>query len=443
MFSSQELLRQLLPCMDAPTWWLGLSGGMDSMLLLDALTELRDNHSLPTLKALHVHHGLHADADLWVEHCMQQCRVRGVELLVERVQLSQGASIEAQARDARYQAFAAHMGSGDCLLLAHHRDDQIETLLFRMLRGTGLRGLAAMPQQRVLGVGTLVRPLLHWSRADLQAAAQQRGLQWVEDPANLDPRFARTQLRHEVVPLLRQAWAGADTALLRLAEHAAEANELLDELAESDLQSLQSFDADPWLADLPALQLTALQGLSSPRQRNLLRYWLRHQHCQAPDQRHLASLLQQLNAADDRQALWQLADARLHTGKGCLWLLPPNGLPAGSEQPLPDTATLALSAGNGLLEQRCAQGRLPWSGDWQIRYRRGGEVVRLPGRPAKDLKQLFQEAGIPAWLRPAMPLIYCDGQLVSVGGRWHDQAFATAIAASEWSLQWRPWAAGK
>jgi len=285
--------------------------------------------------------------------------------------------------------------------------------------------------------------LLCWSRADLQAAAQQRGLQWIEDPANLDPRFARTRLRHEVVPLLRQAWPGADTALLRLAEHAAEANELLDELADSDLQSLQSFDLDPWLADLPALQLNALQSLSSARQRNLLRYWLRHQHCQAPDQRHLASLLQQLNVADDRQALWQLADARLHTGNGRLWLLPPDGLPAGSEQPLPNMAAVALSAGNGLLEQHCAHGHLPWSGDWQIRYRRGGEVVRLPGRPAKDLKQLFQEARIPAWLRPATPLIYCDGELVSVGGRWHDQAFAAAIAASGWSLRWQPWGSEK
>src|SRR5690606_29578700 len=261
--------------MDAPVCWLGLSGGLDSMVLLDAMVQLHQSHSLPPLKAIHVHHGLHAEADQWAEHCARECAARGVELHVERVCLGSAGSIEELARDARYSVFERLMGRDDCLLLAHHRDDQLETLLFRVLRGTGLRGLAGMPRSRGLGAGQLLRPLLSWERRELYDWASEQQLSWIEDPANADPRYARTALRHSLLPDLRRQWPAMPEHLLRLAEHAEEANQLLDERASEDLQLAQGMLTDIWLTAWPSLDVAAVAALTPARQKNLLRYWLR------------------------------------------------------------------------------------------------------------------------------------------------------------------------
>ena len=151
--SPQGLLTQLTRCMDAPAWWLGLSGGLDSMVLLELLSQARQLSDIPPLHAIHVHHGLNAEADAWAAHCQRACDARGVPLTIVRVQVGQGASIEEAARDARYAAFAEVLAPGAELLLAHHRDDQLETLMFRLMRGTGVRGLIGMPARRALGAG--------------------------------------------------------------------------------------------------------------------------------------------------------------------------------------------------------------------------------------------------------------------------------------------------
>src|SRR5690606_10484398 len=177
-------LEHLAPCLAAPALCLGLSGGLDSMVLLHAVTELRRHSPLPPLKAIHVHHGIHPDADRWVEHCQRECAARQVDLVVHRVTLPSGGNVEELARDARYGVFEQQLGAGDWLLLAHHADDQLETLLFRLMRGTGVRGLAGMPRSRALGQGRLLRPLLDWTRAQLADWAAAQGLAWIEDPAN-------------------------------------------------------------------------------------------------------------------------------------------------------------------------------------------------------------------------------------------------------------------
>ncbi|MEB3733466.1 tRNA lysidine(34) synthetase TilS [Halopseudomonas pachastrellae] len=176
--------------MGAPAWWLGLSGGLDSMVLLELMSQARQLSDIPPLHAIHVHHGLHPEADAWAAHCQRACDVRGVPLTVVRVQVVQGGSVEEAARDARYAAFADMLAPGAELLLAHHRDDQLETLMFRLMRGTGVRGLSGMPARRALGAGWLSRPLLDWRRSELEAWARQQGLDWIEDPANADERFA-------------------------------------------------------------------------------------------------------------------------------------------------------------------------------------------------------------------------------------------------------------
>ena len=438
MLTLQGVLEQLAPCMDAPACWLGLSGGLDSMVLLDAMTQLRQHHPLPPLKAIHVHHGLHPDADRWTEHCQRECAARDIELHIARVQLPPGGNIEELARDARYGVFARKLEPGHWILLAHHADDQLETLLFRLMRGTGVRGMAGMPVSRALGQGRLLRPLLSWTRQHLASWAQARHVSWIEDPANADPRYARTALRHELVPYLREHWHSLPDNLLRLGQHAGEANQLLDERASDDLQGVAAPVADAWLAGWPSLALDALTRLSPARQKNLLRYWLQQQGMRLPDQRHLHTLLEQLTAATDSQPAVRIGSAQLYRSSGRLWLLPATGVPAGRAQPLPVLADSHLIAGNGRVRFSAAGNIAHRAGTWRIAYRQGGEQIKLPGRPTQSLKKLFQQAAIPAWLRPAIPLLYCDDQLVSVAGRWTEEAMLVGAEQVGFSLLWEP-----
>lgn len=437
MLDLQDVLGQLAPCMDAPACWLGLSGGMDSMVLLEAMTQLRRRYTLPPLKAIHVHHGLHPDADRWTEHCQRECTERSIELHIQRVHLPAGGNIEELARDARYAVFESKLGPKDWLLLAHHADDQLETLLFRLVRGTGIRGLMGMPTSRPLGQGSLLRPLLGWTHEQLVGWAKQQQLNWVEDPANDDPRYTRTALRHELLPHLRQHWPSLPDSLLRLAEHAAEANELLDERARKDLQSASTPPADDWLCYWPSLALSQVTMLSPARQKNVLRYWLHQQGIRLPDQRHLQSLLTQLLAAEDSQPVLQIDGAQLYRSSGRLWLLS-TSMPAGVGQPLESISDTCLQAGNGWLRVGSTGVIAHRNGDWRIDYRRGGEQIKLPGRPPQSLKNLFQEAGIPAWLRPAVPLLYCDDRLVSIAGRWNAESMLAGVGKTGFSVLWEP-----
>ena len=438
MVTLQGVLEQLAPCMDAPVCWLGLSGGLDSMVLLEAMTQLRRHHPLPTLRAIHVHHGLHPDADRWTEHCQRECAARDIELHIQRVQLHPGGNIEELARDARYAVFEQKLEPGHWLLLAHHADDQLETLLFRLMRGTGVRGMAGMPVRRRVGQGSLLRPLLGWTREQLAAWATGQRLNWIEDPANADPRYARTALRHELVPYLRQHWSSLPENLLRLAEHASEANQLLDERALDDLRVAATPVADDWLDCWPSLALESLISLSPARQKNLLRYWLHQQDIRLPDQRHLQSLVEQLIAAEDSQPALQIGSAQLYRSSGRLWLLPAAGVPAGIEQSLSALDEVCLLAGNGRVRFSAVGGIAYGDGNWRIAYRRGGEQIKLPGRPTQSLKKLFQEAAIPAWLRPAIPLLYCNDQLVSVAGRWNSEVMLAGAGQVGFSMHWEP-----
>ncbi len=200
---SAKLLHALAPWRKAPAWHIAFSGGLDSTVLLHLLASAE---ALPPLSAVHVHHGLQSAADTWPSHCQSICDRLGVPLRVMRVQVQPGASLERAARDARYRAFTEVIGAGEVLLTGQHRDDQAETLLFRLLRGAGVRGAAAMPVHRPLAGGHLVRPLLDVSRTELVAYADEHQLKWIEDPSNADMQFSRNYLRHRVIPTLTERW---------------------------------------------------------------------------------------------------------------------------------------------------------------------------------------------------------------------------------------------
>ncbi|MBX9912298.1 MAG: tRNA lysidine(34) synthetase TilS [Pseudomonadaceae bacterium] len=423
-----QLLLALSAWRNAPGWTVAFSGGLDSTVLLHLLAGLARREPLPPLRAMHIQHGLQVAAEAWPAHCQQVCDELGVPLLQREVQVLPGASLEQAARDARYASFVELLGADEVLLTAQHRDDQAETLLFRLLRGAGARGLAAMPASRPLGAGQLVRPLLAVSRAQLEAYASEHGLAWVEDPSNRDERFSRNFLRQQVLPLLTQRWSQALASMARSAAHLSEVQSLLDELAQADLAAIER---DSRFAELPlpSLALAPLLGLSAARQRNLLRYWLAPL-TPLPDSDHWAGWTSLASAAVDAAPIWRLASGELHRADGRLWWLSGVYL-----QALPAIA-LPLSADNTLIlpgnGQVCLRGAVP-AGVFQVRYRQGSEQLHLPQRGRRDLKRLFNEAGVPGFLRSRWPLLYQGEQLLAVA----NLPQMSVAAPDTWQFVWQ------
>jgi tRNA(Ile)-lysidine synthase len=414
------LLKQLAPWRNATAWRIAFSGGLDSTVLLHLLVHLAKTESLPALSAIHVHHGLQAVADAWPAHCQLVCDALGVPLQVVRVQVQPGASLERAARDARYAAFIESTQANEVLMTAQHRDDQAETLLFRLLRGAGVRGLSGMPRQRPLGKGLLLRPLLDVTRAELEAYAAEHRLSWIEDPSNEDRQFSRNYLRHQVCPGLTMA---------RSAAHLSEAQGLLDELAQIDLAGASTATDFDWLG-LPSLELGALATLSAARQRNALSHWL-EPLTRLPDSDHWSGWENLRDATGDACPIWRLTDGELHRAGGRIWWLSGswlrtspavgNWLDPSLSLELPDNGVLTLI------------GQIP-DGLLHIRYREGGEVMNLPGRGHRDLKRLLNESGVPGFVRGRLPLLYRDEQLLAVANlRGLDGS-----AKDRWNLHWQP-----
>lgn len=439
---------------------VAFSGGRDSLVLLDALHRL----ALPNaLSALHVNHGLSPHAADWARFCADFCAARGIPLqLVELPPIVvAGEGFEAAARRQRYAAFA--QCAADWLALAHHRDDQAETLLLRLLRGAGVAGAAAMPAERALhgepavagataaGLrcatvapaaggpsGTrpprLIRPLLDLPRATLTAYAVHRGLRWIEDESNADCRHRRNFLRQRILPPLAAVFPGADAALARAAGHFAEAATLLDDLAALDRQRLA-----PAHGRLP---LAALLTLPAARARNLLRHELKNAAMPLPETRWLEEALRQLaTAAGGGETCIDWAAGSLRVFRGELYVLPP--LPAPSAAfawPLATECELdwsgarlcvRASVGAGISRARLSAGGL------QFAPRRGGERLQPdPRRPRRSLKKLLHERALPPWQRERLPLLWCGNELVWVAGIGVDAAFACADGEAGVHLVW-------
>jgi tRNA(Ile)-lysidine synthase len=426
---SARLLLNLAPWRNARAWHIAFSGGLDSTVLLHLLARLAKTESLPALSAIHVHHGLQAVADAWPEHCRSICDALGVPLQVVRVQVQPGASLERAARDARYGAFIEATQANEVLLTAQHRDDQAETLLFRLLRGAGVRGLSGIPRQRPLGKGCLLRPLLDATRAELEAYAAEHQLSWIEDPSNQDRQFSRNYLRHQVFPALTMRWPQALATMARSAAHLSEAQALLDDLAQIDLsQAITPSDFD-WLG-LLSLELAALEKLSAARQRNALSHWL-EPRTRLPDSDHWSGWDNLRDAADDARPIWRLTDGELRRAGGRLWWLSGCWLrPLLDAGNWPDPSLPRALPDNGVLT---LTGRIP-DGPLHIRYREGGEIMELPHRGHRDLKRLLNERGVPQFMRGRLPLLFKGEQLLAVP----NLKGLDGDAAGDWNLHWQP-----
>jgi len=401
---------------------VAFSGGLDSHVLLHALRAAlaRRGDDRP-LQAVHVHHGLQPQADDWILHCEAVCAALSVPLAVSRVTVAEadvaGQGLEAAAREARYRALADAMQPRDLLLIAHHQDDQAETLLLQLLRGAGPAGLAAMPRLAPFGPGWLGRPLLDLPRRALEAHARDAGLAWVEDPSNADPRFDRNYLRQEILPRLAGRWPGASARLAAAAANQADALAQLDALARDDAERCRG--------EAPGtLSVQALRRLRRGRCRNLLRLWLRDKGLAAPTRGRMDAILDAaLTAGPDRTPCVTWAEVEVRRYRDELHALP--ALPAPPREPIPwdlrrplTIPALGLSLDPAFL---AAAGITPGTcpGPVTVRFRRGGERIRLPGRAhSSALKTLMQAAGMPPWERERLPLVYVGEVLVAAGTRW-------------------------
>ncbi|SEE15300.1 MULTISPECIES: tRNA lysidine(34) synthetase TilS [Pseudomonas] len=424
-----RLLLNLKPWRNATTWRIAFSGGLDSTVLLHLLANLAKNEHLPELKAIHIHHGLQAVADTWPEHCQSVCDGLGVPLQVVHVQVQPGASLERAARDARYGAFIEATQANEVLLTAQHRDDQAETLLFRLLRGAGVRGLSGVPSQRALGRGHLLRPLLDVSRAELEAYATGHQLRWIEDPSNQDHQFSRNYLRHQVLPVMTARWPQAVASMARSAAHLSEARGLLDELAHIDLAHALTDSEFDWLG-VPSLELSPIAKLSAARQRNAMSHWLAAL-TRLPDSDHWSGWEDLRDATGDARPIWRLADGELHRAGGRIWWLSGRWRrPALDVGRWADPSQALVLPDNGVLT---FTGQPP-EGPLHIRYREGGETMNLPDRGHRDLKRLLNERGVPGFVRGRLPLLYRGEQLLAVA----NLRGLNGCEQDGWNLHWQP-----
>lgn len=421
-----EQLRAVLPELTgsaAGIWWVGFSGGLDSTVLLHALVQLQ----LPVaVHALHINHQISPNADAWQQQCARFCAQLNVPFFAEKVSVKNvGKGIEDAARAARYDVFANYTQADDYLLTAHHGDDQAETLLLRLLRGTGPRGLAAIASARQLkNGGTLLRPLLEFSRAQLESYARHYQLIWVDDESNQDDHYDRNFLRNQVMPLLQSRWPGFSRKWQQTAALCAQQENLLEEYAQIDLQHLDRRKERVG----QSIDLVWLKNLSCARRQHLLRYWLSEIGCDLPESTHWQQLEHQLySAREDASVNIRWGRHSLRPYRNRLYVL-------DAELPVMELQLNALSSS----ESKVSPGLRADLPDLEIRYRVGGERCKPTGRQhSQTLKKLLQEYGLEPWLRDVVPLLFSGDDLVAVGDLWISEGFVAQAGMPAFKLVWR------
>ncbi len=419
-FDSEFLIERLTALTTgepASRWLVAFSGGIDSTVLLHALSTASD-HTQAEVIAIHVDHGLHVDSRAWENHCRQFAEDLGVAYISRQVTVDGDlrSGPEAAARQARYAVLQTLVNDSDCLLSAHHEEDQAETLLLNLMRGSGIAGLAGIGAAQKFGHGRLLRPLLGVSGEAIQDYAKRHKLSWIEDPTNVDTRFDRNFLRQEIVPRLASRWPAVSARLTQSADLAGEASALLRELADIDLVAAGSPER---------LDLQAVRRLGPERQRNLLRQAVSLCGLPPPPATRLYQAVHELiPAREDAQPLVQWPGAELRRYRNHLYVMPAiASLPEEPAQDLRPGEPLDLGPGMGqlVLSPDIDGGIDPElaSAGLQVRYRHGGEEIRPAGHDCTHkLKKLLQQEGIVPWMRERLPLLYADDKLVAVADLW-------------------------
>ena len=387
------------------------SGGLDSHVLLHLCAKFS---KLP-VRAVYIHHGLQDEADQWSEHCTEICKTLHVPFKTIHVDASKrsGESPEETARKARYAALKSELEPGDCMLTAHHQDDQSETVLLQLFRGAGVAGLSAMPVIRETNKTFHARPLLSFSRDEIHDYANENNLKWVEDPSNTDTDFDRNLLRHDIIPVIKNRWSQLGDSLTKMACQQQDAMEIIETMAGIDLASIVTQQAC-------VIDIAGLSKLTKARQLNVLRSWIHQCAEDAPTANILHQILKTvLPAADDAspELCWGKSEIRRYQGQlYCLKRVEHDASEAfdwnPKEQRVLDNLDIELLAEQGLKPELLNK-------KLTVKFRQGGEKIRPVGRKGThSLKKLTQEAGIPPWQRSRIPLIYFDEELICVYGYW-------------------------
>ncbi len=402
--------------------YIAYSGGIDSHVLLHLCASI--DHLKSKITAVYVNHGLQAEAENWCLHCQQTCENLGVKFLSLKAnaQALPGESPEEAARNARYEALKPLLAEGDLLLLAQHGDDQLETVLLQLFRGSGLKGLSGMPESIAFGQGKLVRPLLDVSKNAIIDYAEANQLQWIEDPSNQHTHFDRNFLRNDIIPLLKQRWPSLEKTVSRSAQHCANAQDLLATVAD-DLLTIVINPGNN------TLSLSRLQVYPLLQQQLVIRQWFHYLGLKMPSQDVVQRVFEEVVAAREdadpslstqgywirryRDVLYCLKPTQDSLGDNFIWPSDNRSLQVAN-----DVAYEIVESSSGIPTELWRNAKIT------VKFRSGGEVLELPGRKGHhDLKKLYQEVGIPPWERAGIPLIYLDDKLAAVGEYWISAEF--------------------
>jgi tRNA(Ile)-lysidine synthase len=430
-FSSEILLNSLLRLPEPAHYWVGFSGGADSTALLHAMFECRERLSTP-FGAVHFHHGLHEDASAWQAHCAAFCDERNIPYRAEKLDIVIGgrSSLEEEARNCRYRAVADLLGRSEMYLTAHHAEDQAETLFLNLMRGSGIEGLAGIPELRNLEQGWVARPLLDIHREQLIEYLESRGIAWLTDPSNADTSFDRNYLRCELFPVIEKRWPGVARRLARTARNAramAGAMAMFIENQSGDL-----------IRDPLRMPAHKLLELGPEMQALILRQWLRRNEVPMLPESRLQEFLTQLSdARQGSQAEVQWEDWMIKHYRHDLWLHRREPFIALSDRPWSSGMSLDLGPSSGTLELIGEPARIPPG--WVVGPRRGGARIRTVEQgPSRKLKHFFQSATIPPWLRPGIPVIYWDDEPVALGDWVIGHRLNWWLMENGLDLAWRP-----
>lgn len=427
---------------------IAYSGGLDSSVLLTLATQYAAAHQIK-LFAFHVHHGISPHADQWLAHCAAECQRLDVSFDARHIALrnSDKTGVEEAARNSRYAALGdmCRQHQVPLLLAAHHVDDQAETVLLQLLRGSGVAGLSGMDTVNaapgLLGDATLMmaRPLLAVSRAQLEAYAANHSIPFVEDESNHDSRYARNALRHQLMPVLSQYFVGFQERLTRTAGHMQSSKKLLIELAAQDMAAC---------AGANCLALDKVRQLSPARIDNLLRYWFGLHDLRMPSSAWLSEMRDQLlSAKADAQLCVTHPECHIRRHRDRVFLTPRDDLDREEIDPIPfrwtDEVKIAFPIYGGILHFETSEHGV--AADWlrqqplQLQYRSGGERLKLAfNRPTKALKYLYQAADIPAWERECLPMVLAAGKLMFAAGVGFDCHLLAPEGSGNVSLRWEP-----
>ena len=417
-FDFVALKQMLAPLQSCQSVVVGFSGGMDSMVLLYSLRQLQKKGEVSfSIRALHVNHNLQADADNWQKFCEKVCAKLGVELYCEKVLISETgentSASENKARAVRYKVFKEQIEVNETLLLAHHLDDQLETMLFRLNRGSSVKGLSAVPQSRVFGKGFIFRPLLKFDRLALTRFAEEHELWWVEDLSNQALEFDRNYIRNKILPAIESRWPSYRSSWSKSLQLIVEASEMLDELADLDLEKLESNEST-------SISIKHLQLLSSSRQRNLIRRWLEKIDLPEIGWNRLHNFVEKFIVADKKsESTFSIEGSNFACYQNFLYLLPTLDAPGKGIvwQANRNRQVKLVNNGKLLLKELPSGGIAPTCLEKvEVRFRQGGESCHLSRRPKKSLKKVLQESRIEPWLRDRVPLLYQDEELVCIPG---------------------------